>query len=144
MVKHTQRLYDLVDLSVLDDDLRERVIEAEESIYAAADDPLVNWETRDLRAALAQAGLVELAIKEESQEAEMLVSPATLERWFSEETEQERPSYAQHLLACITADEIAGLKALFFRRLAGEAVVWRTRIAFVVGQSPGNPPQAPD
>ena len=137
VVHHTQRLYDLMDLSALGDDLHRRVIEAEEQIYTAPDDPLVNWDVADLRSAFGAAGLADIAIHEETQEAEMLVSPATLARWFAVDAERDRPSYAQHLLRRITADELAEVQALFQRQLANQTVAWRTRIAFVVGQRPG-------
>jgi putative ATPase len=134
VVGQAQRLYDLVDLSSLGEDLGRRVVEAEEEIYADVRDPLVNWSMADLGSALEAAGLVEVAIQEELEGVEMFVSPATLERWFAVDAERERPSYAQHLLRHLTADELAEVEALFQRQLAGETVAWHTRIAFAVGQ----------
>ncbi len=136
IVRYSQRLYELVDLSPLENDLRQRIIEAEEEVYAALTDPLVNWEAADLRRGLEAAGFDDIALHEEVQEVEVLVSPATLERWFSSEMERGRPSYAQHLLRRTTADELAQVKALFERQLAGQTVPWRTRIVFVVAQLP--------
>ncbi len=133
-VKRAQRLYSLVDLSMLDDDLRERVIIAEEQIYAGAHDPLVNWDVTDLEEMLEGAGYHEVAVQEEVHEAEMLISPATAERWFSMEPDQDRPSYAQHLLHRITADELVEVATQFQRQLAGQAVAWQTCIAFVSGR----------
>jgi putative ATPase len=134
VVRRAQRLYGLVDLSSLGDDLRERVVGAEEQIYAQAQDPLVNWDMTDLVDALERAGYREVTVLEEVQEAEMLISPATVERWFEMDPEQDRPSYAQHLLRQITANELVEVAALFQRQLAGQAVAWRTCIAFVSGQ----------
>ena len=42
--RHTQRLYRLVDLAELGDDLAAAMVAAEEAIYARCDDPLVNWD----------------------------------------------------------------------------------------------------
>jgi putative ATPase len=137
VVKHSQRLYALLDLSSLEDDLRRRAIEGEEQIYAAPGDPLVNWGAEDLQRALEAAGFEEVAIQEEVQEAEMLVSPATLDRWFAVGVDRDRPSYAQHLLRRLTADELAEVRALFQRQLTGQMVPWRTRTVFIVGQGPG-------
>jgi putative ATPase len=134
VVGRAQRLYDLVDLSPLGEDLGRRVVEAEEAIYADAGDPLVNWGMADLGSALEAAGLVEVAILEEVEGVEMLVSPATLERWFATDAGRERPSYAQHLLRQLTPGELAEVEALFQRQLAGQTIAWHTRIAFVVGQ----------
>ena len=136
VVRHTQRLYALVDLSPLDVDLRRRVVEAEEEIYASADDPLVNWGAADLRSALEAAGLAGITIEEEAQQAEMLVSTATFDRWFALDPDRERPSYGQHLLGWITMDELAEVKAVFQYQLAGQTVSWRTQIGFGVGQCP--------
>jgi hypothetical protein len=64
----------------------------------------------------------------------MLVSPAVVDRWFSAEAGRDRRSYAQHLLGRITAEELALVKALFQRQVAGQAVSWRTSIAFLTAQ----------
>lgn len=64
----------------------------------------------------------------------MLVSAATLERWFEVDESRERSSYAQHLLRQITADELGQVQALFQRQLAGQTVAWRTHLAFVCGR----------
>jgi putative ATPase len=133
VVKQAQRLYDLVDLSSLDEDLRGRVVEAEEGIYAEAGDPLVNWTAGDLQRDLEAAGFEAVAVQEESEESETLISPAAIGRWFAENPDRERPSYAQHLLDRITAEDLAEVRALFQRQLAGQAVTWRTRIAFIAG-----------
>jgi putative ATPase len=137
VVKHTQRLYALVDLSALDDDLRRRVVEAEEEIYGGGDDPLVNWDAADLECALQSAGFEEVTLHEESQESEMLISQATFVRWFALDAGQERLSYAQHLLHHLTMDDLVEVQALFRRQLAGQPVPWRIRLAFVAGRFRG-------
>ncbi len=86
---------------------------------------------------LEAAGFVDITIQEEVQEAEMLVSPVTLDHWFAVDArraDRDRPSYAQYLLRWLAADELAEVKILFQRQLAGQTVPWQTRIAFVVGQ----------
>ena len=135
VVRDAQRLYDLVDLSRLGEDLRQRVAEAEEEIYADTGDPLVNWGVQDLWRALEAAGFGAIAVEEEIQESEMLVSRSTLDRWFATEAEGGRPSYAQHLLRHINAEELGQVRALFEGQCANQTVAWRTRIAFVAGRS---------
>ena len=141
VMRHGQRLYELVDLTAPDGGdaalppaLRRRLIEAEEAIYADAGDPLVNWEAADLGAALEAAGFGDVTLREEEQATERLISPATLDRWFALEAEGERLTYAQHLRRRLTAGELAQVEALFRRRLAGRTVPWRTQIAFVCGK----------
>jgi putative ATPase len=135
VMRQGQRLYDLVDLSSLGEDLSQRVREAEEAIYADAVDPVVNWEAADLRYALESAGIEQIAVTEEVQAAEMLVSPETVERWFGLQANGDRPTYAQHLLQRISEEELSGVKSLFQGQLAGQTVTWRTRIVFAVGRS---------
>ncbi len=134
VVRRAQRLYDLLDLSELDSDLRQRVIEAEEQIYAASGDPLVNWGVSDLRSALEMAGFEEIAIDELVQESDILISPATLDRWFATGTRGDRPSYAEHLLRGVASEEIAQVRALFERQLSDQTAPWRTCLAFVAGR----------
>jgi putative ATPase len=137
VMAQAQRLYDLVDLSSLGEDLRGRVIEAEEGIYADAGDPLVNWLAGDLQSNLEAAGFEGIVVEEESEESQVLISPAAVERWFSEEQDRERPSYAQHLLGRVTVEELAEVRALFQRQLAGQEAAWRTRIASIAGSWAG-------
>ncbi len=56
--RHTQRLYRLPHSTKLNADLYERLVQAEEAIYADALDPMVNWDVEDLRVAFEAAGLV--------------------------------------------------------------------------------------
>jgi putative ATPase len=134
VTRQTQRLYDIVDLSPLDEDLCQRVTEAEEQIYADPQDPMVGWGMADLQSALERAGFQDVAIQEEAQEAEMFVGQANLDRWFDTEAQRDRLSYASHLLRRITADELAQVEALFCAQLAGQVVTWRTPVAFVTGR----------
>jgi putative ATPase len=134
VTRQTQRLYDIVDLSPLDEDLCQRVTEAEEQIYADPQDPMVGWGMADLQSALERAGFQDVAIQEEAQEAEMFVGRANLDRWFDTEAQRDRLSYASHLLRRITADELAQVEALFCAQLAGQVVTWRTPVAFVTGR----------
>jgi len=133
VVRHTQRLYSLVDLTSLGKDLPQRIVEAEDAIYADPDDPLVNWDIDDLQDALDLADFEQVAVQEEAQGSEILISKATLDRWFDASANRDRPSYAQHLLCCLTMDELTEVQALFHRQLAGQAVAWQTRMAFPVG-----------
>jgi putative ATPase len=136
VVGGSQRLYELVDTSSLAEDLRRRLVEAEEAIYLQADDPLVSWQAADLGQAMEVAGFQEMAVEDEVLEDERLISTATLDRWFSDTEAGERPSYGQHLRRHLASSERAEVEALFRRQLAGQTVTWRTRIAYVRGVRP--------
>lgn len=127
--RHTQRLYRLVDLDSLPPDLAERLVAAEEAIYADPDDPLVNWDIDDLRAAFSAAGL-EAAISLESEMVELRITPAQLDQWFGKRADG-RASYAQRLAAQLAPDELAAVSSLFRRKLSGQAVGWKSATTFV-------------
>ena len=134
VAKYTQRLYDLVDLSALGEDLLQRVVEAEELIYDATDDPLVSWDVADLQGALQTAGFMEVEIDEVNQGAEVLIGKTTIQRWFSTEQVRGRPSYAQHLFRRCTEQEIGQVQVLFESQITNQTVTWRSRQVFATGK----------
>ena len=136
VVGASQRLYELVDASSMADDLRRRLVEAEEAIYLEPGDPLVNWQAADLHRALEEAGFREVATEDEIQQDERLISAATVDRWFADAEAGERPSYGHRLAQYLDGRELAEVEALFRRQLPGQAVAWRTRIAYAVGVHP--------
>jgi putative ATPase len=129
-----QRLYDLLELSTLGDEISARLVAAEESIYTNPTDPLVSWDARFLADALTTAGFEDVELEEVDTEEEQLISQATVERWFDLEANGERPSYAQHLRKKLAPEELGQVEALFYQQLAGETVIWTSKIVFVVGQ----------
>jgi putative ATPase len=137
--RHTQRLYDLVNRALLDDDLARRWIAAEESIYAASDDPMVNWEAKDLQAAFEAADFGSVRVQAERRTAEVRITPKLLTRWFAlphdVPTDGGRPSYAQHLLARLTPEETTQVQALLERSLRGQVVTWSTTVAYLLAQA---------
>ena len=85
--RYTQRIYALGDRSLLQPELAERLIAAEESIYADAADRLVNWDDDTLQAALcaafpeeAQAGRVSL--ERIDTDTDVRITDTLIRRWF--------------------------------------------------------------
>ncbi len=128
--RRAQRLYRLVPLDQLGSDLAEQVVQAEEAVYADPDDPMVNWDTPDLEAALKAAGLGDIRLEVVEQPVEVHITPALIERWF-EPAATGRPSYGQRLAARLTDDQLDQVRALFERHLVGRTVDWTSRIAYV-------------
>ncbi|HSJ56202.1 MAG TPA: AAA family ATPase [Anaerolineae bacterium] len=140
LVRGAQRLYALVDLSALDEDVRARLVEAEEAIYLEGDDPLVTWDADDLRSTAVAAGLEQVEVDEDVQPGEMLIGQAALDRWFAPAgTENDRPSYASHLLGRLSPAELAAVERTFRAQLAGQTVPWRTRFAYLVARASNSP-----
>src|SRR5262249_10048631 len=114
-------------------DLGTRLQAAEDAIYHAPDDPLVNWDLPDLEAALHAAGLLlHTALAGETQEEERHLAAAHLARWFTVSAGSGRPTYASRLRACLSAAELQRVEACFRRQLLDQIVPWRTTLVYVV------------
>jgi putative ATPase len=137
--RHTQRLYDLVNHALLDDDLARRWVTAEESIYAASDDPMVNWDANDLHAAFEAAGFGSMRVRAERRTAEVRITQTLLTRWFAlphdVPADGQRSSYAQRLLAQLTPEETMQVQALLERGLRGQVVTWSSSVAYLLAQT---------
>ena len=132
--RRAQRPSELVDPSPLGAELAARLHEAEDAAYRADDDPLVNWDAADLEAIVRAAGFeLGAPLCVETQEEERRITEETLARWFGSQSgaETRRPSYAQHLLKCLSADEVARVEACYRQQLRDQIVPWRTAWVYV-------------
>lgn len=132
MPRQGQRLYELFEADLLDSKLRAAWRQAEEAIYAAPDDPLVNWTPEDLRLGLQQAGFMEISLELHSYQTEQLITPAQVARWFSRAA-QGRPTYGDHLRRAWGDGAVSEIERLFKERLAGRTVPWRNTLLYVQG-----------
>jgi putative ATPase len=129
--RHAQRLYRLVDLSLLEENLRQRLMAAEEAIYTDPDDPMVNWDAADLEAAFESAGLSGVHFQVETVTAQQHISAEHLARWFGASPEGQRPSYGQRLRQSLSTSELAQVQALFERQLRGQSVAWTSQVVYL-------------
>ncbi len=111
--------------------MRERLIAAEEAIYANPDDPMVNWDVADVQVAFQAAGLDAVAVQVESPTAQQHISDEQLARWFNANADRRRPTYAQRLRQHLSPDELAQVQALFERQLRNQAVSWTSQIVYL-------------
>jgi putative ATPase len=120
-------------LTELESDLTGRLQAAEDAIYQAPDDPLVNWDLPDLEAALQAAGLrLHTALAYETHVEERRLTAAHLARWFTVSDSPGRPTYASRLRVCLSATELQRVEACFRRQLLDQIVPWRTTLVYVV------------
>jgi putative ATPase len=131
--RHTQRLYRLVDLTPLEANLAQRLVAVEESIYAQADDPLVNWDAENLAQILVEAGFAVTHTVEE-EHTPMQVTAGVLERWFTPSS-GERPSYGERLALHLSVGELVQVRTLFERQLLNQTVQWSGRIGYFVAMA---------
>ena len=130
--RHTQRIYQLVDLTEVGADVTARLMQAEEAIYTDPTDTMVNWDVADLVAWAEQAGLT-VAQQTEADASQMQISAAVLQRWFAPAT-GARLSYGQRLATTLQPSEIALVQKLFERQLLNQTVVWTGCIVYVVAK----------
>jgi putative ATPase len=124
--RHTQRIYQLIDLP---DEFGDRWIQAEEAIYANPDDSMTNWDIDDLRSAFEKVGL-KVDIEIERITMPMQISTALLNRWFSKS--QTKPSYVSHLAKFLTDDDIAITQQLLTNKLLNKTVDWASSAATII------------
>ncbi len=130
--RHTQRLYELADWRGRKS-LRDKVAAAEEAIYHDEADPLVNWDERDLEAALQETGLTGQIIVERQAERRR-ITPAHLARWFpADDVYQAKPAYARRLRAAgLTDEEVGEAREVYGRQLPNQTVAWRSVAAYIL------------
>ena len=129
----SQSLHQLVDLNRLDRDLSERLIAAEEAIYADASNPQVNWNVEDLVAHFTAAGFTQVQSKVESLQSQRLIELRQLNHWFSPGGEK-RHTYANFLAQALDEDELRQVRKLFDHCLTNHTVTWTTSQVFLVAK----------
>jgi putative ATPase len=128
--RHAQRLYRLLEPTNLDKKLYKRLVDAEESIYTNATDPMVNWDEQELVTVFEAAGL-SVEMHREDTQTEVRITPALLDRWFSQQGKDNRPTYTTHLASSLSAQEVATVRDLFTRHLRNQIVSWKSTITFI-------------
>lgn len=124
-----QRLYELVDWTN-DATMRPFVIQAEEAIWADADNTLVNWQADDLRQMLLDSGLDVTTFDLQQQSQDRRISSAQLNRWF-----EATGPYVSALADCgLDQDAVAAIFRLYKRQLENRTVAWQTTTIFVAAQ----------
>ncbi len=129
----TQRIYALVDRRSLPADLAQGWQAAEEAIYAAPDDALVNWDAHDLPRMALAAGFEDVSLDVVAETSEVRITPALLARWFAENDDGGRPSYLQRLAQQLDGDALAFVRALIEQQLLGQTVAWGSATAYLRG-----------
>ena len=132
----SQRLCDLVDLALLEnDDLAQRVLQTEETIYADRRNPRVTWEPEALRQMWSAAGLLDAAVEVHEYHIQRRLSHAQLGQWFNPGGEKHR-TFASYLRRQLATAELKKVRHFFEERLIHREVDWKTTVAFVRGRAP--------
>ncbi len=134
--RHGQRLHRLLDLDPLGAELAARLAVAEEAVYAASDDPRLQWDAPDLVAALEAAGFQQVRVEVRPEASEQRIGAEHLARWFAGGPRHGRPSYAQRLAEALSPEELAEVRRLFYAQLQSRTVPWTSTIAYVTALRP--------
>ncbi len=110
------------------DPLLDRLRAAEAAAYAA--DPRLALDGAAWRAMLEAAGFADVEVDVDSDEAELAVTDALVERWFG-----AGAVYAASLAERLTAGELAEVRARFAARAGGPARAWRVAAVLVRGRA---------
>jgi putative ATPase len=127
--RHTQRLYRWLESKQMDADLYERLVMAEEAIYADSSDAMVNWDVEDLQKAFLFAGL-SVEVFPERFQTNLHITPGLLERWF-QISNYPRPTLAMRLAQTLYQKEVEKIQELFTRYLLHQTLPWSTTVVFV-------------
>ena len=130
------------DLSLLQPQLTESLIAAEESIYADGADPLVNWDDGTLEAALfavfpeeAQAG--RLSLERIDTDTDLRITETVIRRWFGPSS-GERKSYVERLALRVQPAEVGEIESWIRAQLLNQTVAWRRRTVLIRVGSPSS------
>ena len=85
-----------------------------------SDDPLTNWDAPELLAAAESAGLA-AQMQTEEDVTDMQITASIIARWFTP-AKDGRPSYADHLAAQLSQEEIAAVRSVCEQQLLGQTV----------------------
>jgi putative ATPase len=134
--RHTQRLYDLIDWERETDDLRARVVEAEEAIYDASDNPMTNWDEDSLRDVAGRAGFAAIEVSTRQVTSQQIIGQALLERWFGSEEIDGRITYAGHLRERLSDGEMSRVAAVYRSQLLNRMVSWSSTLVRLFARRP--------
>jgi len=134
--RHAQRLYRLVDLTSLGEELAARVAAAEEAAYSDPAAPLLQCDAPDLAAALAAAGFAQVRTELAQETGEQRIAPAHLARWFGSARPGGPPTYAERLAQALSPEELAAVRALFYAQLQNQTVAWTSTVAYATATRP--------
>lgn len=123
--RRAQRLHALAALAGLPADLRQRVVQAEEAIYADPANPLVNWDADQLVELFGGAGFSQITARVETTTASRRLSPQQLAQWFNPGGETHH-TYAFYLRRGLEEEEVALVRRAYERELANRLVEWNS------------------
>jgi putative ATPase len=126
------RLSELLDLGSEKEAFRKRLAEAEDRIYTAADNPLVNWSVEDFCGILEEAGFKILQRDTPQLIDRRKIRSEDIDRWFA----RRSGSYADRASAVLSTTELERLHTICSDQLSGREADWQSVVLFVHAEKP--------
>jgi putative ATPase len=133
--RRAQRLHSLLSSEALPPALRQRLVDAEEAIYADRENPHVAWDEEILSSDLREAGLEAIHLHREDLLSQRPITPQQLAHWFDPGGEK-RPTYSSYLSQYLDSDELRTVRQAFEREIAHKTVPWSSTQITVTARAP--------
>ncbi len=131
--RQAQRLYRLLQPEWIGLPLYDRLVAAEEAIYAHPQEARLQWDVADLEHWFQLAGFA-VTVQLERVPTELWITPALIARWF---TAGSMPfTYAEYLSQSLQPAEIALIRDRFTESLCHHPVPWHSAIAIIQARWP--------
>ncbi|MGB3495909.1 MAG: AAA family ATPase [Elainellaceae cyanobacterium] len=132
--QQAQRIYRLLDPQSLGVRLYKKLEKAEEAIYKDPDNPMVNWDQRDLEHWFQETGwTVEMDV--EHTQTDTSISQALIRHWFTPGI--DRPSYGDRLSSKLSSSELEKVQRIITKELVNQVVPWQGAIAYICARGSG-------
>jgi len=139
--RRAQRLHALAALPDLAPQLRERLVLAEEAIYAEGGNPLVNWDAEELAALFRAGGFSQVQARVEVLQSRRRLTPQQLAHWFNPGGETHH-TYAHHLRRLLSEEEVHEVRRAYERELANRNVDWSSTQLVLTARVDLSPPSS--
>lgn len=128
-----QRLHALAELAGLEEGLRQRLVQAEEAIYADRGNPMVNWDAAQLEDLFRAGGFSQVQVRVETLHSQRRLTVAQLAQWFNPGGETHH-TYAHYLRRLLSEEEVHLVRRAFERELANRNVDWTSTQLVLTGR----------
>jgi putative ATPase len=125
----SQRLSGLIKPDDLNTDLLHRYRTAEDDVFAAAKNPLVNWGPGDIEKCCLAAGFDSTTIDLQKLTEKRIMNSANIEMWFDTSAGDE--NYGSVIAQTLTVEEIENIKTLLLRHVTNREIYWEITVLFL-------------
>ncbi len=116
-----------------DQALIDLLIKVEKNIYQTDDNPMTNWNEKDLINWMKEAGYIEINSQKKIYKEQRTITKKDIENWFDPDGSEY--SYGAVLVSIIGKKEIKQLKVSLIKYLSDKSFPWESTICFITGKA---------